>query len=173
MKSCTHTARIRIILEMFPDAKFVHIHRNPYEVFASTLHMRSHTDWENFFHLPDVEPELVRRTQTLALGQRIFERVIDDRRLIPDGNYIELAYEDLVGNEMATIERIYSQFGMPGWEKSRPVLEQYVTGLAGYKRNQLKLEARARDEVYEWWGSAFDAFGYDRRDGSRTTTAIG
>lgn len=173
VKSCTHTARIRILLEMFPDAKFVHIHRNPYEVFASTLHMRSHTDWENFFHLPDVEPELVRRTQTLALGQRIFERVIDDRRLIPDGNYIELAYEDLVGNEMATIERIYSQFGMPGWEKSRPVLEQYVSGLAGYKRNQLNLEARAKDEVYEWWGSAFEAFGYDRRDGSRTSTAIG
>ncbi|MEQ1504640.1 MAG: sulfotransferase [Myxococcota bacterium] len=162
VKSCTHTARIRILLEMFPDAKFVHIHRHPYEVFASTLHMRSHTDWENFFHLPDVDPELVRRNQTLALGQRIFERVIDDRRLIPEQNYIELSYEKLCGNEMETIERIYSQFQYPGWDAARTVLEPYVAGLKGYKRNKLQLDARARDDVYEWWGSAFDAFGYDR-----------
>lgn len=162
VKSCTHTARIRLILEMFPDAKFVHIHRHPYEVFASTLHMRSHTDWENFFHLPDTDPELVRRTQTLALGQRIFERVIEDRNLIPSGNYIELSYEELCGHEMAHIERIYSQFGMPGWDRAVPVLEQYVQGLKGYKRNKLSLDPRSRDEIYEWWKPAFDAFGYSR-----------
>ena len=162
VKSCTHTARIRILLEMFPDAKFVHIHRHPYEVFASTLHMRSHTDWENFFHLPDVDPELVRKQQTLALGQRIFERVVEDRRLIPEGNYIELSYEQLCGNELAHIENIYHQFGLSGWDRAQPILETYVQGLKGYKRNKLSLDARVRDEIYEWWGMAFDAFGYSR-----------
>lgn len=162
VKSCTHTARIRILLEMFPNAKFVHIHRHPYEVFASTMHMRSHTDWENFFHLPDGEPELVRRTQTLALGQRIFDRVVEDRNLIPPENFIELSYEALCGNELATIERIYQQFEMPGWDAAKPVLEGYVEGLRGYKRNKLELDARTRDDVYTWWQSAFDAFGYPR-----------
>jgi hypothetical protein len=162
VKSCTHTARIRILLEMFPDAKFVHIHRHPYEVFASTLHMRSHTDWENFFQVPDVDPELVRRTQTLALGQRLFERVIEDRHLIPEGNYLEIAYQDLVGHEAEAIERIYSQFQLPNWDKCKPVLDQYVSGLAGYKRNKLNLDQRSRDDVWEWWGAAFQAFGYDR-----------
>lgn len=162
VKSCTHTARIRMLLEMFPDAKFVHIHRHPYEVFASTLHMRSHTDWENFFHLPDVDPDLVRQQQTLALGQRIFERVIEDRHLIPEQNYIELSYQDLCGNEHATVARIYEQFGLGGWDTAEPVLKRYVSGLKGYRRNELKLEQRLRDDVYEWWRSAFDAFGYDR-----------
>jgi hypothetical protein len=162
VKSCTHTARIRLILEMFPDAKFIHIHRHPYEVFASTLHMRSHTDWENFFHLPDVDPETTRRRQTLALGQRIFERVIEDRHLIPAENYIELSYEQLCGHEKEHIARIYQQFGLPGWERAEPVLDQYVSGLKGYQRNKLSLDTRSRDEIYEWWGGAFDAFGYSR-----------
>ena len=38
LKSPPHTARIRLLLDLFPDAKFVHIHRDPYAVFPSTRH---------------------------------------------------------------------------------------------------------------------------------------
>ena len=34
-KSPTHTCRIKLLLELFPDARFVHIHRDPYIVFQS------------------------------------------------------------------------------------------------------------------------------------------
>jgi len=162
VKSCTHTARIRMLLEMFPDAKFVHIHRNPYEVFASTMHMRSHTDWENFFHVPDADVQLLRRQQTLQLGQRVYERIAEDRHLVPDGNYIEIAYEDLCGNELEHIRRIYAQFGLPGWAEAEPVLQSYVAGLEGYQRNQLNLDPKLRDDIYHWWRPAFEAFGYDK-----------
>ncbi len=33
LKSPPHTARIRLLLEIFPEAHFVHIHREPYTVF--------------------------------------------------------------------------------------------------------------------------------------------
>lgn len=39
LKSPPHTARIRLLLEMFPDARFVHIHRDPYTVFQSSRRM--------------------------------------------------------------------------------------------------------------------------------------
>src|SRR5262249_20681564 len=38
LKSPGHTCRIRLLLEMFPGAKFVHIHRHPYAVFQSARH---------------------------------------------------------------------------------------------------------------------------------------
>lgn len=162
VKSCTHTARIRLLLDLFPDAKFVYIHRHPYEVFASTLHMRSHTDWENFFQLPEGNWDEARKAQTLALGQRIFERYVDDRHLIPEGNLIEIAYADLVGNELSHLENIYSTFGLPGWSRAEPVLQGYVDGLEGYRRNKLTLAERDRDAVYHHWSVAFEQFGYDR-----------
>lgn len=162
VKSCTHTARIRLILDMFPDARFVHITRNPYEVFASTMHMRSHTDWENHFHVPEGDPEEARARQTLALGQRMFERVVDDRRLIPEGNLVEIKYEDLVGNEMAVMERLYATLRLSGWEAGRAGLAEYTNGLKGYKRNQLRLEKGRMADVYDQWRILFDTYGYDR-----------
>ncbi len=162
VKSCTHTARIRLILEMFPNAKFVLIHRHPYEVFASTLHMRSHTDWENFFHLPEQDVAQMRKQQTLQLGQRIFERVVDDRRLIPEGNFVEIRYDELVGNEIEHVEMIFDKLGFPGFDRAEVPLRRYVNGLKGYQRNRLKLDQRSRDQVYDWWRVAFDELGYSR-----------
>ena len=162
VKSCTHTARIRLILEMFPNAKFVFIHRHPYEVFASTLHMRSHTDWENFFHLPDQDVEQMRKQQTLQLGQRVFERVVEDRHLIPEGNFVEIRYDELVGNEIDHVQMIHERLSLPGFDRAEVPLRRYVAGLKGYQRNRLKLDQRSRDQVYDWWRVAFDDLGYSR-----------
>jgi len=39
LKSPVHTARIKLLLKLFPDAQFVYIHRNPYDVFRSAVNM--------------------------------------------------------------------------------------------------------------------------------------
>ena len=162
VKSCTHTARIPLLLEMFPNAKFIHIHRHPYEVFASTLHMRSHTDWENFFQLPEDSVEETRRVQTGLLGRRVFERYIEDRHLIPEENLIELSYDELCGNEMEIVSSIYERFNLPDFDLYEPILTQYLDGLAGYKRNKLDIDQELKDEVYQEWDIVFENYDYPR-----------
>ena len=39
IKSPVHTARIPILLDIFPKARFVYAHRNPYQVFQSSANM--------------------------------------------------------------------------------------------------------------------------------------
>ena len=39
LKSPPHTCRIKLLLELFPDARFVHIVRDPYVVFPSTVNL--------------------------------------------------------------------------------------------------------------------------------------
>lgn len=167
-KSCGHTARVRMLLEAFPDARFVYIHRNPFEVYASTLHMRSHTDWENFFQVPEGDVEEARSQQTLALGQRLFERWAEDRSLIGQDRLFEIAYEDLAGNELEAMARLWEHLSLPRWSDAEAALEPYVAGLRGYKRNELNLAPRDRDLVRSWWRSAFDTYGYDLETGSRS-----
>jgi len=43
LKSPCHTGRARLLLKLFPDAKFIFIHRDPYEIFLSGAHMASTT----------------------------------------------------------------------------------------------------------------------------------
>jgi hypothetical protein len=45
LKSPIHTARIPLIRQIFPKAKFVYIHRDPYEVFSSSCHMADTAYW--------------------------------------------------------------------------------------------------------------------------------
>ncbi|MFT4704087.1 MAG: hypothetical protein ACI81R_001783 [Bradymonadia bacterium] len=163
VKSCTHSARIRLLLEMFPKAKFIHIHRNPYEVFASTLHMRSHTDWENFFHLPDEHwEEYHRREQTALMGERIFSRLLEDRHLIPEENYYEISYESLVGRELEVMEEIYTKFELPDWDQYVATISEYLESIKGYKRNRLQIDDEFKDFVYDRWRQCFDAYGYPK-----------
>src|SRR5687768_18104609 len=39
LKSPPHTCRVPTLLRLFPDARFVHIVRDPYAVYPSTLHL--------------------------------------------------------------------------------------------------------------------------------------
>ena len=39
VKSPVHTARVRMLLKLFPKARFLYIHREPLKVFASAANM--------------------------------------------------------------------------------------------------------------------------------------
>ena len=53
LKSPPHTGRIKLLLELFPDARFVHIRRNPYTVFQSTRHLNEVLTRSLQFQRPD------------------------------------------------------------------------------------------------------------------------
>jgi hypothetical protein len=162
VKSCTHTARVRLLLEMFPDAKFVHIHRNPYETFSSTLHLRSKVDWENFFQKPEENFLQQRWEQTATIGQKIWERIIEDRKLIPPENFVELNYHEFEGHELEYLRGIYEKFRLPEWERYEKIITPYLESLKGYKKNKLKIDEKLMEFVYDRWRIVFDTYGYKK-----------
>lgn len=52
LKSPVHTARVKLLLELFPDAQFVYIHRDPYDVFRSAVNMADKTYWYSYLNTP-------------------------------------------------------------------------------------------------------------------------
>ena len=55
LKSPVHTARVNLFHRMFPKATFIFIHRHPYEVFQSAVHMADAYYWQCYFQLPTAE----------------------------------------------------------------------------------------------------------------------
>jgi len=162
LKSCPHSARIRMLLDMFPDAKFIHIHRHPARVFRSMVHMRSKVDWENFMHRPDTSFLEQRWEQTALLGERLFTRIVEDKGLIPKENLVEIAYGDLVGNELEVLKATYAQLELPDWDRYELILRRYLDSIKGYKVNKLEMDPKLLDFVYDRWRIMYDTYGYTK-----------
>lgn len=158
LKSPPHTARIRTILELFPDARFVHIHRDPYTVFQSQRHFFDTAGWFTYLQTPDlaaIDEGILQRHETM------YESYFEDLALIPPGQFAELRFADLEADPVAEIAAIYDRLGLPAFEKTRPQLEKFVAGLDGYQKNRFPpLDSASRKLVATRWHRSFAVWGY-------------
>ena len=162
VKSCPHSARIRMILDLFPNAKFIHIHRHPARAFRSMVHMRSKVDWENFMHRPDESFLQQRKEHTATIGARLYTRLIEDKVFIPPENLVEIGYSELVGNEMEVLHNAYKHLRLPDWDRFERVLKPYLASVQGYKVNKLNIEPELEEFVYDRWRHVYDTYGYTK-----------
>ncbi len=159
IKSLVNTAKIQHLLELFPDAKFIHQYRNPYEVYMSTW--RLYNSILPLFSFQHIDPEEFDKS-ILTIYKRIYEKYHQEKKLIPKENLIELPYEEFTKNPMQTLEKIYSQFGIPGFETAKPAFENYIKKHAVYERNHYTITEQTKKKVYQEWKEIFKEFGYDQ-----------
>lgn len=162
LKSPAHTARIALLLELFPDARFVHIHRNPYDVFRSTRHLLEVLPEFDYLQRPerpaDVDGILRRYTE-------MYDAYFHDRKQIPEGRLYELRYESLEREPVQELQEVYRSLDLPGFEAMRPALEAYVASISGYRKNRHQpLEPALRERVRTAWQHSFDAWEYSPRE---------
>ena len=110
LKSPAHTGRIRLLLELFPNAKFVHIHRHPYAVLQSARHtVLKVTPWWTFQH-PDFSGL---DGAAIRSYQEICEAFFEERALIPAGHFHELSFEELEADPIGQLCSAYEALDLP------------------------------------------------------------
>jgi hypothetical protein len=156
-KSPGHTFRIPLLLDIFPDAKFLMIYRNPYRVFSSTMHLRRTMFRDNgFASLDDSSLE----EMTLDVYSRLFETYEEDRHLIPEGNLHEIRFEDLEHSPANVVRGAYEALGLPDFDRLEPCLKQYFAQHGNHRKNQYTLEKGLMQRIYDEWQAAFERYGY-------------
>lgn len=93
----------------------------------------------------------------------MYNASFEGRRLIPEGRFYEVSYEDLDRGPVGVVRSIDESLGLPGFEDLRPCLERYLGTIAGDPKNR-------HDDLPEpWWrriahewGRRFDEWGYER-----------
>ena len=158
-KNPPHTGRIKEILKMYPNAKFIYLVRNPYTVFNSTRSYYSNTIKPlELQHITDEEMQ----QNILDAYNLLYDAYQQEKHLIPEGNLIEVKFEDFEADAMGMTERIYRELSLPGFEEARPAIEQYVGKKRGYKKNKYNYPQELIDLVNAHWGKTIDDFGYER-----------
>jgi hypothetical protein len=157
LKSPPHTCRIKVLLEMFPDARFVHIVRDPYVVFPSTLNMRRSLYRSHGLQRPTLEglEDYVFRTFEL-----LYEKLEEGRQLIDPSRFHELRYEDLVLDPVEQMRMLYSHLGLEGFDEVKPSIEGYLESLGEYQTNRYQLSGDLRAEITRRLGWIVRKYGY-------------
>jgi hypothetical protein len=158
LKSPGHTCRIKLLLELFPEARFVHIRRNPFDVYRSSEHwLRTGTPvWT--LQRPDH-----RDLEDRILGQykEVYDAFFEERGLIPKGHFHEVHFENLEKDPLGQVRRIYEALALPDFGHVEPALRRYLATIAGYKKNTLpELPAELQSRVAREWRKCFEEWGY-------------
>ena len=158
LKNPPNTARIKTLLEIFPDAKFIHIYRNPYVVYSSTLHMRkkllSRTALQKIS-----EKQL--ESDVLFFYEQLMKKFFEEEKLIPPGNLLEVKYEDLERNPLEELKRIYEQLNIPDFELAESFFLDYTNRNKNYKKNEHIFDDEIVERINKHWSFTVDKWKYE------------
>ena len=158
LKSPAHTGRLKILLELFPTAKFILIHRDPYAVFQSTMHT-----WRKVKSFWGLQNGDVDEARVLADYVEVCDAFFAERHRLTAQNFCEVRFDELERDPISQMRRIYDQLGLPEFEYAEPAIREYVQSIDGYTRNSfVELSGSQRERVSQAWARSFEEWGYAR-----------
>jgi LPS sulfotransferase NodH len=161
LKSPPHTARVRTLLEAFPEARFVHIVRHPFAIFPSTVKL-----WKSLYEVhglqvPRYEGLEERIYENFSRMYEAFER---DRQWIDPARIREVRYEDLASDPVGEVRAIYEHLGLGAFDDMLPALRRHLEGVAGYRADRYRLDPELKAEIARRWRPYFERYGYSPDD---------
>lgn len=158
LKNQDNTVRIPLLLDMFPRARFVHIHRHPYEVYASMMKFLRIA--VPLYCLQNPPPEEVVEEKMMDFYARFFRQYLEDRARIPAGQLVEMYYRDFIERPLEETRRLYSQLNLPGYGEAEPRFQAYLESQFDFRPDAYALDEDTKERIYRRWRLVFDAYGY-------------
>lgn len=157
LKAPPHTARIAALLEAFPDARFVHIVRDPRAVFPSTVRL-----WKALYrHLALQEPSYEGlEERVLSTFERMYRAFDRQRPLVEPDRLFEVRYEDLVADPSGQMRALYEALGLDGFEAVQPRLDTYFAEHRDYRAHTYEPDATLEAVLEQRWGPFMRRYGY-------------
>ena len=144
LKSPPNTVRIKLLLSLFPKAKFIFIHRNPYEVYASNKRFWKVT---NRIYALGNTTSVDNNAIILETYAKIMRRYLLDKELIPDGQLIEIAYAELTQRPVDTMRKIYERLHFDDFSYCETTMKKYAESQRSYQQLKHELPVNERKIV--------------------------
>lgn len=161
LKSPQHTCRIKHLAELFPDARFVYIVRDPHAVFPSTVRL-----WKVIHESQALQRPHHDGLEEVVLDEfaEMHDAVRRDADLIDESRFCVVHYEDLVADPLGELGRIYESVELGDLEPARAGIEAYLDMTADYKTRPYELSDAQRCQIEERWGDFMRHHGYAKAE---------
>ena len=158
LKNQDNMGKVNLLLDLFPDAKFVFLYRNPYALYYSMMKFMRIAIPRYCIQTPPPLEDL--EHSMMSLYARMTKKYIVDRRRIPEGNLIEVRYEDYLADPLQQLKAIYAMLGLNGYTKAKPAFVSYIASQDKITYDHYKLSETVKRKVNDRWGFALEEFGY-------------
>jgi hypothetical protein len=159
LKSPATMANLEVWLALFPNAKFIHIKRNPHKVIPSQIHL--HATMARKYGLQTVSDECL---TDFALYQYkgYMHGFLRGRQQIPSGNLLEIRYEEFVADRMRWLRVIYEELELGNFAAMESRLQKYIRAIESYEPHRFEHNPALAQRIDTELGFAFAALGYER-----------
>ncbi|RHY17771.1 hypothetical protein DYB25_013134 [Aphanomyces astaci] len=165
LKSPIHAARVPLLRKLFPNARFIYIHRDPVETMASAAHLANTAFWFMYLSTPtDDQVNEYLFWQFDHMWRKYNEAAVDKsvhggRVVLPD--ILEVSYAELTTCPERTLRSIYAHANIQWTDQSTRHFAAEVDALQSYQVNRHRtlptpLRRRIQDMAQEY----MDALGY-------------
>ena len=161
LKSPDNTARVRLLKEMYPDAKFVNIYRDPYTVIRSTIHL--YDKMMSHWSLEEIPSEETMEDWIIETFKMMYEAYFKEIQSLPSHSLFEIKFEEFEKDPLPIFRNMYETLELDGFDEAMPSIKAYWESLAGYQKNKFEYSERLVKKVDAKLGFYFDHYGYERR----------
>jgi hypothetical protein len=159
-KSPSNMARIELILQMFPDARFIFLYRDPYKTVES---------FYRFFQevIPAIQLQsagnLLSRERLVLVYSDMIRKYLEDKNKIDPAKLIEIRFEDFSKEPLISLKRIFEHFSIEGFAEALPNFNGYIEEVSEFSRTNYELPDETIRLVNKYAGDIVDLLGYPRR----------
>lgn len=157
LKSPPHTGRIALLADMFPGARFIHLARDPFALFASTRRLWQALEYVQGLQVPRYEHLEEYILDSLERMYRAFHR---QRALIDSSHICDVQYEQLAHDPIGQLEYIYDTLDLGDFEAVRPRVEASLEDRRGYRPSQHHLTEDEKQRIRCRWAEYIETYGY-------------
>ena len=161
LKNPVNTGRMLKLLEIFPEANFIYIVRNPVIVYLSTKKF-----FEQWFPLLNLEKFPLEGISDMILEvyAKLMEDYFSDKESLNSNRITEVRFESLLENPMDEVRLIYDKFGFAGFQELKPVFHEYLGTIDSFKSDAYIMEKQELDRVLNKLGFAMKLWNYELPD---------
>ncbi|MFO8234064.1 MAG: sulfotransferase [Bacteroidales bacterium] len=159
IKNPGDTARIKHLLDIYPGAKFIFLHRDPYEVFYSNLKLWSQV--QKTVSLQSIS-EKEKKDIVLNVYRKLHQKYFEEKKLLNSNQLIEISHKELVEYPVQTLQDIYKKLELPGFDKARPLFKEYLENHSTWRKSEYNFNREDIRDINRHWDDAFDIWGYTK-----------
>jgi hypothetical protein len=157
IKSPGNACRIEKLLELYPDAKFIFIHRNPYDVFYSSKKL-----WNTLLGNLSLQnfDEQQMEEEIISLYKKLMKRYLQERERVPEAQLAEIRFKDFVDNPVKELTKVYHTLNLEGFEQAEKKFYEFLSTKTEGKSSNYTYEDHTVKRLNEEWDFAFKEWKY-------------